>query len=168
MEFCKHVAVMMNDRFQANHRHVPLDATKVRMKLDRFQGYWEVQPSGSKKMYTSSGGEITGRDQLWTQLFSHSEATRSDAGTKKRKSREDTTPKDKESALKYMVERESSVAVRQIFSAALACPNTVYVFYCLDGYLSRRKHLIDMWKAGMVRVPEVEGIHPSLLPADFL
>jgi len=42
------------------------------------------------------------------------------------------------------------------------------VFYCLDGYLSRRKHLIDMWKAGMVRVPEVEGIHPSLLPADFL
>jgi len=50
MEFCKCVAVMMNDRFQANHRHVPLDATKVRMKLDRFQGYWEVQPSGSKKM----------------------------------------------------------------------------------------------------------------------
>jgi hypothetical protein len=118
--------------------------------------------------YTSSGGEITGRDQLWTQLFSHSEATCSDAGTKKRKSREDTTPKDKESALKYMVERESSVAARQIFSAALACPNTVSVFYCLDGYLSRRKHLIDMWKAGMVRVPEVEGIHPSLLPADFL
>lgn len=117
--------------------------------------------------YTSSGGGITGHDQLWTQLFSPSEATRSDAGSKKRKSREDTTPKDKESALKYMVERESSVAAHQIFAAALACPNTVSMFWCLDGYLSRRQHLIDMWKTGMVRVPEVEGIHPSLLPADF-
>jgi hypothetical protein len=94
--------------------------------------------------YTSSGGEITGHDQLWTQLFSPSEATSSDAGSKKRKSREDTTPKDKESALEYMVERESSVAARQIFAAALACPNTVSVFWCLDGYLRRRQHLIDM------------------------
>jgi hypothetical protein len=49
-EFCRRVAVMMNDHFQVNHQYVPLDATKVRMKLDRFQGYSEVQPSGSKKM----------------------------------------------------------------------------------------------------------------------
>lgn len=166
VDFCRRVAVMMNDRFQVNHQYVPLDADKVRMKLNRFKGYWEAQPSGSKKMYTSSGGEITGRDQLWTRLFTSSEATGSDAGSKKRKSREDT-PKDKESAVKYMLERESSVFARQIFAAALSIPNTVTVFCCLGDYLSRRKHLIDLWKGGCVKVPELEGIPPSLLPADF-
>jgi len=55
-----------------------------------------------------------------------------------------------------------------VFAATLVPQTSLDVFLAMDDYLTRRAHLIDVWKSGVVSVPKLEGIDPSLLPADFL
>lgn len=72
-----------------------------------------------------------------------------------------------QAALQYMVQRETSVAARAVFAAALWSDNILDSFVVLPDYASKRTHLIGAWKTGLVRVDELDGTNPKLLPLDF-
>uniref|UniRef100_A0A0E0KWU0 Uncharacterized protein n=1 Tax=Oryza punctata TaxID=4537 RepID=A0A0E0KWU0_ORYPU len=179
-DFYKHLAKMMNDHFKPldlNNQYVPLNPSKVRTKLDRYETSWLAQGSASQQMiadekfclasqFTSSGTRLIGHDSLFTSLFSTSEATITGAPSVSKK-RKYTTPRDLDSSLKYLAEHGCTDIEHYIFTVALEDPAALRGFLAMKSYEDKRKHLIGLWKKGIVKVPAVEGINPELLPPDF-
>lgn len=77
------------------------------------------------------------------------------------------TPKDLGSSLKYLAEHGCKDIEHYIFTVALEDPAALKGFLAMKSYEDKRKHLIGLWKKGIVKVPAVEGINPELLPPDF-
>uniref|UniRef100_A0A0D3EQR3 Uncharacterized protein n=1 Tax=Oryza barthii TaxID=65489 RepID=A0A0D3EQR3_9ORYZ len=171
---------MTNDHFiplDLNNQYVPLTNSKVRSKLGRYETSWLEKGSGSQQMiadekfclasqFTCSGARLIGHDGLFTSLFTASEATGIGAPSVSKK-RKYTTPKDLGSSLKYLAEHGCKDIEHYIFTIALEDPAALKGFLAMKSYEDKRKHLIGLWKKGIVKVPAVEGINPELLPPDF-
>ncbi|EEC70993.1 hypothetical protein OsI_02657 [Oryza sativa Indica Group] len=149
---------MTNDHFiplDLNNQYVPLTNSKI---VD--------EKFCLASQFTCSGARLIGHDGLFTSLFTASEATGTGAPSVSKK-RKYTTPKDLGSSLKCLAEHGCKDIEHYIFTVALEDPAALKGFLAMKSYEDKRKHLIGLWKKGIVKVPAVEGINPELLPPDF-